>query len=119
MKNQREIYEALLAGETLKYDDHAMEVSLDSEGYTINERGGYQCYGFDHPEGWNIYEKPKVLTKFYKYLYPNGELTEHFYTGDLKLRFRGRADEIVHKAVFTSTEGTMLLRTSLYIELEV
>ena len=115
MKNQREIYEALLAGETLKYDEHAMEVSLDSEGYTINERGRNQCYGFDHPEGWNIYEKPKVLTKFYKFLLCDGTLTEFFYTEDGKQRYGGRKGDLVHDSVVMGGE----IRTSLYIELEV
>lgn len=112
MKNQREIYEALLAGETLK--NGSMRCSIDSEGFTI-DTDHRKPYHFDRPQDWSIYEKPKVLTKFYKYLLKDGTLTELFYTADTKLRYSGREGDKVHESICMDGE----IRTSLYIEIEV
>ena len=113
MKNQREIYEALLAGETL--ENGSMRCSLDSEGFTI-DTDHRKPYHFDRPQDWSIYEKPKVLTKFYKYLYPNGELSKYFYTTDGKRRYSGMAGDLV---LDNDCMTNNRIRTSLYIELEV
>lgn len=58
MKNQREIYEALLAGETL-YDEHSNRVKLDDEGRLIAIKGFVESEIFTYPQQWKIYTKPK------------------------------------------------------------
>ena len=57
MKNQREIYEALLAGETL-IDTDGRIVSFNPNGMLMNigEKAGYS---FNEPHKWQIYKEPK------------------------------------------------------------
>lgn len=58
MKNQREIYEALLAGETLILDNLYKVILKDGELYNPDafEVINYQ---FDRPKDWSIYKEPK------------------------------------------------------------
>ena len=65
MKNQREIYEALLAGETLIHE-HGHTARLDEQGGlsivpTAHEGGGSGVFIFDFncPMNWEIYKEPK------------------------------------------------------------
>ncbi len=57
MKNQREIYEALLAGETLFWDEDI--IHLDENGFLVNENGLLESWIFSEPEKWQIYKEPK------------------------------------------------------------
>ena len=55
MKNQREIYEALLAGETLIHES-GNEVEMNKIGDLIP----IGCMPtFNHPEDWQIYKEPE------------------------------------------------------------
>ncbi len=53
MKNQREIYEALLAGETLTHAE-GIKAKLDNNGYVTQIP-----QSFLFPEQWQIYKEPK------------------------------------------------------------
>lgn len=58
MKNQKEIYEALLAGETLIMDK-IFKVKLENgELYNPDTFDGAE-YSFCFPDRWQIYKKPK------------------------------------------------------------
>jgi len=58
MKNQREIYEALLAGETLKFN--ALTIKLDTNGFLIDAINGLAVdEDFEDYDGWKIYTTPK------------------------------------------------------------
>ena len=59
MKNQREIYEALLAGETLISDNDG-KLRLNDAGSLINAKTG-ESYSWisGHPDIWQIHKEPK------------------------------------------------------------
>ena len=60
MKNQREIYEALLAGETLDAKDFINEkVKLNERGRLVNQNGDLSEQLFAVPANWSIYKEPK------------------------------------------------------------
>ena len=57
MKNQREIYEALLAGETL--DNGGFTVQLGFNGTLLDDEDDKINLTFSDPSRWKIYKKPK------------------------------------------------------------
>jgi len=58
MENQREIYEALLAGETL-IDDDGVRLRLNDAGILINAKTGIvYSWVSGHPSIWKIYKEP-------------------------------------------------------------
>ena len=57
MKNQREIYEALLAGETL-IRDSLFKIKL-RPGENVDINSSLFLLLFDYPEAWQIYKEPK------------------------------------------------------------
>lgn len=73
MKNQREIYEVLLAGETLT-SKLGVCVKMDKEGviltkFTRDDRYAEtrNAWQFSEPEGWSIYTPPKEKKAFYQW----------------------------------------------------
>jgi len=57
MKNQREIYVELLAGETLFWGED--RVHLDENGFLVNKNGLLESWVFSEPEKWKIYKEPR------------------------------------------------------------
>ena len=57
MNNQREIYEALLAGETL--DNGGFTVQLGFNGTLLDDEDDKINLTFSDPSRWKIYKKPK------------------------------------------------------------
>ena len=71
MKNQREIYEALLAGETLIQDFHGIHIKL-KDGYLYNVRQEVRDdWSFNSPIDWEIYKEP---AKWYENIPEGGVL---------------------------------------------
>ena len=59
MKNQREIYEALLAGETL-ISSNGVKAKFNKEGELVSrEPHNYLLEAFDNSGDWQIYKEPK------------------------------------------------------------
>ncbi len=57
MKNQREIYKALLAGETLDNGDFTCRMGVT--GSLLDDEGDKLSLTFTNPEFWQIYKEPK------------------------------------------------------------
>ena len=62
MENQRECYEALLAGKTIK-DVGTCFIKLNDDGDLILASGKPACISFGYPENWQIYKEPKTLCR--------------------------------------------------------
>ena len=61
MKNQREIYEALLAGHKLQIKgDLFGNFVYMVDGNVINQYGDLSIYAFTRPEDWEIVKEPEV-----------------------------------------------------------
>ena len=58
MKNQREIYEALLAGETLKLGNQTLKLD-EEKGILVVKGEGDISYIFSTPDEYEIYKEPK------------------------------------------------------------
>jgi len=59
MNNQKEIYEALLAGEVLGAKDFMnSKVKLNENGALVNENGESSDQLFAVPANWQIYKEP-------------------------------------------------------------
>ena len=58
MNNQKEIYEALSAGETLEHDDGTL-AKFDSNNNLHDPKFGSLDYNFKFPDCWQIYKEPK------------------------------------------------------------
>ena len=61
MNNQREIYEALLAGETLIYRTHPFDriIKMENGNITDINGGDVSLISFSVPYVWSIYKEPK------------------------------------------------------------
>jgi len=58
MKNQREIYAALLAGEILRDEGNNLTIMLDDNGKAVSNSSTMQP-NFYYPENWQIYKETK------------------------------------------------------------
>lgn len=66
--NQREIYQALCEGKKVVRKDwsRGAYVSFNNLGELVNEEGIEDCYLFNEPFKWSIYEEPKAEEKWYR-----------------------------------------------------
>lgn len=74
MKNQREIYEALLSGKKIRFLGWELTeyVCLDEEGNTVDEIGK-SCHSIHvgNARSWSIYEEPKKKKKYWSWFIEN------------------------------------------------
>lgn len=91
---------------------HNLTMVFDGEDfvYTNSQLVRFRLH---QDEGWEIYQEPKVKTKFYQFATDKGTPTDHYYTEDLFLWWNGKA------AIESVREKGNWIRTNNYIEVEI
>lgn len=103
MKNQAEIYQALLDGKTLAHKRSDKKINL---------KEGTHMYTFSDYYNWSIYEAPKEKVKLYLFAMGSGSLTTSFYTEDTMKCWDGNS-------LITYPGNDYWIRTNTFIEVEI